>query len=191
MAFFGGRTVGCAALALVLGLANFTASAEPSDPGLQETVRNRLSCYPFGIDAIGRGNLDQGITIWKGCFAPDYKFSVFLGRGEPTVCPGDKCSFPNTMNSIEMRANLAKRVFDGAGFVRTSHHVTNATITIVDATHARVNAYLQAWHVRKEGGGVVVGFGTWDLELARKNDAWLIINEDLKITGSGVLAAPQ
>jgi hypothetical protein len=45
--------------------------------------------------------------------------------------------------------------------------------------------------VRKEGGGVVVGFGTWDLELARDNDAWLITSEDLKITGSGVLAAPQ
>jgi 3-phenylpropionate/cinnamic acid dioxygenase small subunit len=191
MTRFRVRTTGYAALTLVAALFSGAALAGPADPALQETVRNHISCYPFGIDAIGRGNLEQGITIWKSCFAPDYKFSVFLGRGEPTVCPGEKCSFPTTMNSIEMRAALAKRVFDGAGFVRTSHHVTNATITIVDADHAKVNAYLQAWHVRKENGGVVVGFGTWDLELARKNDAWLITGEDLKIIGSGVLAAPQ
>jgi hypothetical protein len=191
MAGFGVRAMGCATAALVLGWFNASAAAGSSDPALQETVRNHLGCYPFGIDAIGRGNLEQGVTIWKGCFAPDYKFSVFLGRGEPTVCPGEKCSFPATMSSIEMRAALARKVFDGAGFVRTSHHVTNATITMSDPDHAQVNAYLQAWHVRKENGGVVVGFGTWDLELARKNDAWLITSEDLKITGSGVLAAPQ
>jgi hypothetical protein len=134
--------------------------------------------------------MEEGINIWKGCFAPDYKFAVFLGRGEPTLCPGDKCPFPKGMGSIEMRANLAKRVFDGAGFIRTSHHVTNATITMVDSGHARVRAYLQAWHVRREGG-TVVGFGTWDLELAGKDDVWLITDEDLKILGSGVLAAPQ
>jgi hypothetical protein len=185
------RPIARAVLLLAFSLLTGAAIAGPSDPALQETVRNHLSCYPFGIDAIGRGDLEQGITIWKGCFAPDYKFSVFLGRGEPTVCPGEKCSFPATMNSIEMRANLAKKVFDGAGFVRTSHHVTNATVTMSDPEHARVNAYLQAWHVRKDNGGVVVGFGTWDLELARKDDAWLITREDLKITGSGVLAAPQ
>ena len=78
-------------------------------------MRNHLSCYPFGIDAIGRGNIEEGINTWKGCFAPDYKFSVFLGRGEPTVCPGDKCSFPKGMGSIEMRANLAKRYLTGPG----------------------------------------------------------------------------
>jgi hypothetical protein len=68
--------------------------------------------------------------------------------------------------------------------------VTNATITMVDPEHAKVRAYIQAWHVRREGG-TVVGFGTWDLELAGKNGVWLITDEDLKIVGSGVLAAPQ
>ena len=44
--------------------------------------------------------------------------------------------------------------------------------------------------MRREGG-TVIGFGTWDLELAGKDGAWLITDEDLKIVGSGVLAAPQ
>jgi hypothetical protein len=187
---FGFRLARPSMVALITAMLCCAAIAEPSSPGLQESVRNHLSCYPFGIDAIGRGKMEEGIAIWKGCFAPDYKFSVFLGRGEPTVCPGEKCSFPKDMSSIEMRANLAKKVFDGAGFIRTSHHVTNATITMIDPGHAKVNAYLQAWHVRREGG-TVIGFGTWDLELARKDDAWLITSEDLRIVGSGVLAAPQ
>jgi 3-phenylpropionate/cinnamic acid dioxygenase small subunit len=190
MTRFGLRLLRTLGTGSILALLNLAAVAEPSDPGLQETARNHVSCYPFGIDAIGRGSMEEGITTWKGCFAPDYKFSVFLGRGEPTICPGDKCPFPKTMSSIEMRASLAKRVFDGAGFIRTSHHVTNATITMIDPEHARVKAYIQAWHVRREGG-TVVGFGTWDLELAGKNGAWLITDEDLKIVGSGVLAAPQ
>src|SRR5947209_5585889 len=66
-------------------------------------ILNHISCYPFGLDRIGRGETAAGIEEWRNCFAADFKFSVFLGFGQPTECPGDKCELPG-VNSIEKRA---------------------------------------------------------------------------------------
>jgi hypothetical protein len=98
------------------------ASRRPAD---EAAVRNRVSCYPFGIDKIGHGDRDGRVSIWKGCFAQNFEFSGFIGRGEPTNCPGPSCPFPTVMSAIEMRAAFAKRAFDRGGFVKTSHHLTN------------------------------------------------------------------
>lgn len=89
---------------------------------------NHISCYPFGLDMIGAGDTQGGMEAWKKCFAPEYKFTVFLGFGEPTVCPGEKCTLSGA-NSIEKRAAFARRIYDNAGYVRTSHHLANQTMT--------------------------------------------------------------
>jgi hypothetical protein len=154
-----------------------------------EAVRNHITCYPFGIDKIGRGDSDAGVATWKDCFAPDFEFFAFIGRGEPTNCPGANCPFPKEMNSIEMRAAFAKRAFDGGGFVKTSHHLTNITISFASPDKANVNSYVQAWHWKADGT-VVVAPGTWDVEVTRSGNIWRITKEKLSVVGAAVIAPP-
>lgn len=154
-----------------------------------EAVRNHVTCYPFGIDKIGRGDSDAGVAIWKQCFAPDFEFSAFIGRGEPTNCPGAACPFPKEMNSIEMRAAFARRAFDGAGFVKTSHHLTNIAVSFASADKASVNSYIQAWHWKADGTAVVAP-GTWDVELSRSGGTWRIVKEKLSVVGAVVTPPP-
>ena len=73
-----------------------TGIARADGPADDAAVRNRITCYPFGIDKIGRGDRDGGLAVWKDCFAPQFAFSAFIGRGEPTNCPGSPVHFPRT-----------------------------------------------------------------------------------------------
>ena len=136
--------------------------------GSDSEVRNHITCYPRGIDRIGKGEQEAGVAIWKGCFAPDFAFSLFIGRGAPVECPGPSCPFPKEMSAVEMRVAFARRAFDGGGFVKTSHHLTNVAVSFPSADKASVNAYVQAWHWKADGM-VVVAPGTWDVELSRSD----------------------
>jgi hypothetical protein len=93
------------------------------------------------------------------------------------------------MTSIEMRAAFAKRAFDGGGFVKTSHHLTNVTVAFPGADRAVVNAYVQAWHWKADNT-VVVAPGTWDVELTRTDGKWLITREKLAVVGAAVIGPP-
>ncbi len=176
------------ASAVLAALLSATA-AYADGPADDAAVRNRITCYPFGIDKIGRGDHDGGLAIWKQCFAPKFEFSAFIGRGEPTNCPGASCPFAKDMSPVEMRAAFAKRAFEGGGFVKTSHHLTNVTVSFPSADAATVNAYVQAWHWKADNT-VVVAPGTWDADLVRVDGQWLIAREKLAVVGAAVIAPP-
>lgn len=164
-------------------LASSVASAQTASD--EEAVRNQITCYPFGIDRIGKGDFDGGLAQWRACYAPDLQFSANFGRGETTKCPGETCPFPKDMAPVDMRAALAKRAFEGAGFVKTSHHLTNVAVK-VDGARASVNAYVQAWHWKADNT-VVVAPGTWDVELTRTDGRWRISKETLAIVGAAIV----
>jgi len=180
------------AVAVLAGLV-LTGLALALPAGAQDTKRladhlsalNHVSCYPFGLDEIGRGETQAGIELWKKCFAPTYTFSVFIGFGQPTECPGDKCELPGA-TSIDKRAALARGLYDKAGYVRTSHQLTNQTVSFTGADTVHVKCYLSAWHMKTDGS-IVTGVGTWDVDLARNGEGWLISNEKLVIVGAGAL----
>ena len=174
------------ALVLLLFACTFARADGAADDA---AVRNRVTCYPQGIDRIGRGDNDGGIAIWKECFAPNFEFSAFIGRGEPTNCPGLSCPFAKDISAVEMRAAFARRAFDGAGFVKTSHHLTNVAVSFPGPDRATVNAYVQAWHWKADNT-VVVAPGTWDVELIRSDGKWLITKEKLAVVGAAIVSAP-
>ena len=103
-------------LVLLFACVTVAGPAMAQTPADYEAVRNHVTCYPFGIDRIGLGDLDGGKAIWNDCFTPDFQFSLFFGRGEPLTCPGAKCPLPASMNSVDMRAAVAKKAFESAGF---------------------------------------------------------------------------
>ena len=93
------------------------------------------------------------------------------------------------MNAVDMRAAMAKRAFETAGYQKTSHHLTNVKVSFAAADRATVNAYFQAWHWKADGV-VVAAAGTWDVELVRSGTGWLISREKLGIVGAGALSPP-
>lgn len=74
-------------------------------------------------------------------------------------------------------------------FVKTSHHLTNVSVSFPSANNAIVNAYVQAWHWKADNT-VVVAPGTWDVELARINGKWLITKENLSVVGAAIVPSP-
>jgi hypothetical protein len=65
--------------AMIVGVLIVASSiARAQNAADYEAIRNHVTCYPFGIDRIGRGDSDAGVAIWKDCFAPDFEFSAFI-----------------------------------------------------------------------------------------------------------------
>jgi SnoaL-like domain len=170
----------------------FAPSTQAADvkPDVYEQVRNHVTCYPFGLDKIGAGDVAAGKEIWKSCFAKDYTFAISIPGMGTVVCPGEKCPLPKEMDSVSMRAAFARHAYDMFKFARTNHHLTNITITSATDESAEVKSYLMAWHQRVDHS-VLVSTADWNVAVAKKDGNWLISREDLKINFEGVMQAPE
>ena len=88
-------------------------------------ISNLAACYTEGIDALGASKVDAGTAIWSRCFAEDAKFSLSFGAFSVT-CPGERCPMPASMTGLARRVGMARSTYERAGYVATSHHVTDA-----------------------------------------------------------------
>lgn len=164
---------------IVAGLAfgsHYAASAAESD---SVDLSNLASCYADGIDMIGNGKSEAGANRWRQCFAEDLKFTLTFGTTFSMTCPGEKCPMPASMSGVERRVAAARNTYDRASYVATSHHLTSIGIEQSAPDRARVNAHLQAWHVRKDGA-TVLGLGTWAVDARKAASGWRIVEETLE-----------
>ena len=70
--------------------------------------------------------------------------------------------------------------------MRTSHQLTNQTVSFSGANSVHLKSDISAWHMKNDGS-IVTGVGTWDVDLARSGDGWLITDQKLVIVGAGAL----
>jgi hypothetical protein len=152
------------------------ASAAESD---SVDLSNLASCYADGIDMIGNGKTEAGANRWRQCFAEELKFTLTFGTSFSMTCPGEKCPMPASMSGVDRRVAAARNTYDRAGYTATSHHLTSIGIEQSAPDHARVNAHLQAWHVRKDGA-TVLGLGTWTVDARKTASGWRIVEETLE-----------
>ena len=161
--------------AIVFGPQNSAFAAESDSVELS----NLASCYADGIDLIGNGKSDAGANRWRECFAEDLKFTLTFGTSFSMTCPGEKCPMPASMSGVDRRVAAARNTYERAGYVATSHHLTSIGIEQSAPDRARVNAHLQAWHIRKDGA-TVLGLGTWAVEARKTASGWRIVEETLE-----------
>jgi hypothetical protein len=173
---------------LWVGSAHSTEAANVK-PDVYEQVRDHVTCYPFGIDKIGAGDVAAGKEVWKSCFAKDYTFTISIPGMDTVVCPGEKCPLPKEMDSVSMRVAFARHAFDLFKITRTNHHLTNITITSASEDRAEVKSYLMAWHQLMDHS-VLVSTADWDVAVAKNDGKWLISRENLKINFEGVMQPP-
>ena len=156
--------------------AHIAASAAGPD---SVALSNLASCYADGIDMIGNGKTEAGASRWRQCFAEDLKFTLTFGTSFSMTCPGEKCPMPASMSGVDRRVAAARNTYDRAGYTATSHHLTSIGIEQSAPDQARVNAHLQAWHVRKDGT-TVLGLGTWAVDARKTASGWRIVEETLE-----------
>ena len=161
--------------AVVFGPQNSACAAGPDSVELS----NLAACYSDGIDMIGNGKTEAGANRWRQCFAEDLKLTLTFGTSFSMTCPGDKCPMPASMSGVDRRVAAARSTYDRAGYTATSHHLTSIGIEQSAPDRARVNAHLQAWHVRKDGA-TVLGLGTWAIDARKTASGWRIVEETLE-----------
>ncbi len=161
--------------AFVFG-SHHAASAAESD---SVELSNLAACYADGIDLIGNGKTEAGANRWRQCFAEDLKFTLTVGTSFSMTCPGEKCPMPASMSGMDRRVAAARNTYDRAGYAATSHHLTSIGVEQSAPDRARVNAHLQAWHVRKDGA-TVLGLGTWAADARKTASGWRIVEETLE-----------
>ena len=132
-----------------------------------ETEIEKLThCYARGTDAIGRGDLAQGKSIYTGCFTSDAELSVYF--------PGTDTSGPADFTTVgtDAWADFVAATFTNSGYTSTQHLLGNIDVD-VDGPHAAMSSYLHATHV-VANGTIDVANGTYVDEVVKQNGKWKI-----------------
>lgn len=149
------------------------AASGGSSPETESQIEKLTYCYARGTDAIGRGDLAQGKSIYHGCFTSDAEVSVYF-PGTNTNGPPD---FVTT--GTDSWGDFVASVFSGNGYTATQHHMGNVEVQ-VGGNQATMSSYLHATHV-VENGTIDVANGTYADEVVKQNGQWKIKRRVLKL----------
>ncbi|MFT3774798.1 MAG: nuclear transport factor 2 family protein [Minicystis sp.] len=139
----------------------------------ESQIEKLTYCYARGTDAIGRGDLAGGKSIYTGCFTNDAEVSVYF-PGTDTNGPPD---FVTT--GTDSWADFVESVFTGNGYTATQHHMGNVEVQL-SGNQATMSSYLHATHV-VDNGTIDVANGTYADEVVKQNGQWKIKRRVLKL----------
>lgn len=166
---------------LALCLAGGIERASADSDGARQAIIDLMLCYGQGTDAIGdstRADPEaEGAAIYARCFTDDARFRAWF--------PGADFDDPSQAVAFEGPADWAAfvfSVFDGT-YTFTQHTLSNFHVK-VRGRRGKLQAYLNAAHVKQEGGAVTlvdVAHGTYTLEVVRKRGRWKVKSLDLTL----------
>lgn len=113
-------------------------STRPDWPLIESQVRQLATNYTMGTDAIGRGELENGIAIYRKTFTPDAEIEV---AGAPTT----------RRVGPEAWSGFVNDTFRGRDDRRTQHLVGSINIVLSSETTAEMSSYMHAAHLRGSG----------------------------------------
>ena len=117
-----------------------------NEPGVTDPTELAY-CFAHGIDAVGRGDLERGVALWKECLTDDYSFKFTFFPGGPSMeCPGPECRVQEFDSTAELRAKFGQAEFQRQGYLATHHQMINVELRSLDGNQAEVFAYIQANH---------------------------------------------
>jgi hypothetical protein len=165
-------TGGIAAITL-FGTGFVDATASEGNGAAEAQIAKLTSCYAYGTDAIGRGDLQQGKNIYAPCFTADAELKVYF--------PGTPFNGPPSFSTVgtESWANFVASVFATNGYTATQHMMGTIDVNVQGAT-ATMTSYLHATHTLSDGT-IDVANGTYEDEVVRQNGTWKIKRRTLKL----------
>lgn len=166
--------VAAAAALLVLGGAGLSQASSGSWGAEQQLELQQLTyCYARGTDAIGRGDVAAGKSIYQGCFTGDAELAVYF--------PGTDVNGPPdyVTTGTDSWADFVSAVFTGNGYTATQHLMGNVQVD-VHGNGGTMTSYLHATHVVADGT-IDVANGTYEDEVVRQQGNWKIKRRTLKL----------
>ncbi|MFN0093787.1 MAG: nuclear transport factor 2 family protein [Dehalococcoidia bacterium] len=113
-------------------------SDRPDWPLIESHVRQLATNYTMGTDAIGRGELENGIAIFQKTFTGEAIIEV---SGAPTT---------RRIGPVEW-SGFVNDTFRGRNDVRTQHLVGSINVVLSSDTTAEMSSYMHAAHLRGTG----------------------------------------
>ncbi len=154
------------------------AQAGNQGGGVEDPV-NLAKCFAYGIDAIGRGDFDKGVSRWEGCFADDYSFRFTFFPGGPSMeCPGPECPIQEFDSRVKLRAEFAQAEFQRQGYLATQHQMLNVELRRLDGNQAEVFAYIQANHFLPNDV-VDIFWGDFTIQAVEHDGLWRVTREEI------------
>ena len=135
--------------------------------------------FAYGIDAVGRGDLERGVALWEEALADDYSFKFTFFPGGPSVeCPGPECPIQDFESLARLRADFAHAEFKRQGYLATQHQMHNVELRSREGNRANVFAYIQANHFLP-GDVVDIFWGDYAIECVEQDGRWRIRREEI------------
>jgi hypothetical protein len=131
--------------------------------------------YAAGVDAIGRGNVEEGRQILRTCFTDDVVFESFL----PLHDPNAPAAF--SFIGLDAFADGASAGFSFWGYTATQHHVGNVQVTVQGNT-ATMKSYITAFHVLDWSSSGDLATGTYIDQVVHTPAGWRIAHRSLHAT---------
>jgi len=161
---------------------SMTATQPAEGSGIDHTVELRAEseieqlslCYARGTDAIGRGDLQAGRSIYQKCFTDDAIIGASYPGADPSAPPDLVAIGPNAW------ADIVNDVFSSAGYLATQHMMTNIVVN-VQGNKATMSSYLAATHVIDSTGSIDLAHGTYVDEVVRTPKGWRIKKRTLNL----------
>ena len=148
--------------------------------------------FAYGIDAIGRGDIERGVALWEPCFTDDYSFKfVFFPGGPSMECPGPDCPIQEFDSRARLRAEFAQTEFKRQGYLATQHQMHNVEVRRLEGNQAQVFAYIQANHFLPDDV-VDIFWGDYTIDCVEVDGVWRVKHEEivgtsfLKFQGSAI-----
>ncbi len=136
-------------------------------------------CFAYGIDAIGRGDFERGLSLWEGCLTDDYSFKFTFFPGGPSVeCPGPECPIQESDSRARLRAEFAQVEFQRQGYLATQHQMLNVELINREGSQAEVFAYIQANHFLPNNV-VDIFWGDFLIQCVEKDGRWRVKREEI------------
>ncbi|ALF54456.1 hypothetical protein ACX27_19005 [Nostoc piscinale CENA21] len=151
--------------------------ASASQPNAESEIESLAVCYALGTDAIGSGNLQEGINTYQKCFTPDAKITAIFPNGA-------QATFIGAVNW----ANFVSSVFQGNGYTATQHLLGSFNIDINNNT-ATMSSYLHATH-KLSDTSIDVANGTYVDKVVNQNGKWKIKERVLTLIDFLNLSSP-
>lgn len=151
------------AVTLVVVLGGRFELASAAQPNAELEIQKLTVCYALGIDAIGRGNLQEGKNIWRDCFTQDAEFTIKIPIAGVVA----------QRTGSDAWADYAYSVFQGKGYTATQHLMGSINVSVLNANQATMSSYLYATQKLSETS-VDVANGTYEDEVVKEDRRWKI-----------------
>ena len=131
--------------------------------------------YAAGVDAIGRGDFEEGRQILGTCMTDDVVFESSLPLHDPNA------HADYSFVGLDAFADGVLASFSFWGYTATQHHVGNAQVTVHGNT-ATMKSYVTAYHVLDWSSSGRLATATYTDEVVHTLAGWRIAHRSLHIT---------